>query len=106
MIRVIGVDPGSAATGWALVTSRGNAYSLEDSGVIRTGSGERSQRLARLDRSLEEIVARLEPGVAAVESSFSGLNPRTGHKLAEARGVVLAVLLTSSASFRLGVWPK
>lgn len=92
MSRVLGVDPGSAATGWAVVVGTGNRFSLEAAGVIRTGSGERSTRLASLGSALAEVVARHEPDTAAVESSFSGRNPRSGLALAESRGVILAVL--------------
>ncbi len=90
--RVLGIDPGSAATGWAVVRRNGNAYSLEESGVIRTGKGERPARLSRLSESLAEIVDRLKLEVAAVESGFTGVNPRSGLRLAESRGVILAVL--------------
>lgn len=91
-IRALGIDPGSAATGWALVCRSGNRYSLEDSGVIRTGKGTRPQRLACLDRKLAEILQRLDPEVAAVESPFTGSNPKSALRLAESRGVVLSVL--------------
>jgi crossover junction endodeoxyribonuclease RuvC len=91
-LTVLGIDPGSSATGWALLTSVGTRVEVEDYGVIRTGRGERSVRLASLDRRLVEIVERCRPDVAAVETSFSGRNPRSGLVLAESRGVVLAVL--------------
>ncbi len=90
--RVLGVDPGSAATGWALVTAEGNRFRVEDSGVIRTQSGERAQRLAILFQGFSSIIERVEPECAAVESGFSGKNPKSGLSLAESRGVLLAAL--------------
>ncbi|NIA11609.1 MAG: crossover junction endodeoxyribonuclease RuvC [Nitrospiraceae bacterium] len=92
MTRILGVDPGSAATGWALVRASGRQLEVEASGVIRTGSGERTERLARLERMFSDVVARLNPEQAAVESGFSGKHPRAGLMLAESRGVLLAVL--------------
>ncbi len=92
MIRVLGVDPGTAATGWALVNGEGNRYTLDEFGVIRTGSGDRPARLAVLDRGFSAVVERLQPDHAAVESSFSGRNPKASLSLAESRGVLLAVL--------------
>ncbi len=92
MIRVLGVDPGSAATGWALVSGEGNRFSLQEYGVIRTGPGDRPARLAVLDRRFTAVVERLMPDHAAVESSFSGRNPKASLSLAESRGVLLAVL--------------
>jgi crossover junction endodeoxyribonuclease RuvC len=91
-VRVLGVDPGSRATGWALVVADGNRYHLEDSGVVRPRGSEREQRLADLYRAMGEVVAACEPDCAAVESSFSGRNPKSGLALAECRGVILAAL--------------
>ena len=92
IVRILGVDPGSSATGWALVVSEGNRYRLETAGVVRPKGAHRHGRLADLQRRLEAVTADLNPDCAAVESSFSGLNPRSGLALAECRGVILAVL--------------
>jgi crossover junction endodeoxyribonuclease RuvC len=90
--RVLGIDPGSRATGWALVIAEGNRYRLERAGVVRPRGEFRHQRLADLQRRLAGVVSELAPDCAAVESSFSGLNPKSGLALAESRGVILAVL--------------
>lgn len=90
--RVLGVDPGSAATGWALVVAEGNRYHLEERGVLRPHGRDRAGRLADLDRRFSDLVARLVPDCSAVESPFTGINPRSGLALAECRGVLLAVL--------------
>ena len=82
-VRVLGVDPGSRATGWALLVAQGNRYHLESSGVVRPRGDARHRRLADLSRRFAEVVDRVAPDCAAVESSFSGLNPRTGLALAE-----------------------
>jgi crossover junction endodeoxyribonuclease RuvC len=90
--RVLGVDPGSSATGWALVVAEGNRYRLEAAGVVRPKGGDRVARLANLERRFAELLEGLRPDCAAVESSFSGRNPRSGLALAESRGVILAAL--------------
>jgi len=90
--RVLGVDPGSRATGWALVIAEGNKYHIESAGVVRPAGSSRPRRLADLQRRLASIVNDLAPDCAAVESSFSGINPKSGLALAESRGVILAVL--------------
>jgi len=92
VIRVLGVDPGSSATGWALITADGNRYRLEAHGVVRARGRQRAERLADLDRRFSEIVTRNVPDFAAVESSFSGRNPKSSLSLAECRGVILAAL--------------
>jgi len=91
-VRVLGIDPGSRATGWALVIANGNRYRLENSGVVRPRGDHRHGRLADLHCRLKSVVDELAPDCAAVESSFSGINPKTGLALAESRGVILAVL--------------
>ena len=91
-VRVLGVDPGSRATGWALVVAEGNRYRLEAAGVVRPRGDVREQRLADLHRAMREVVAACTPDCAAVESSFSGRNPKSGLALAECRGVILAAL--------------
>jgi crossover junction endodeoxyribonuclease RuvC len=90
--RVLGIDPGSRATGWALVVAEGNRYHLESSGVVRPRGAHRHGRLADLQRRLAAVIEDLAPDCAAVESSFSGLNPKSGLALAESRGVILAAL--------------
>ena len=91
-MRVLGVDPGSAVTGWALVAASGTRYSLEDAAALRCKGDDRSQRLADLHRRFAEVVARCRPDCAAVEMTFTGKSPRSGLALAESRGVLLAVL--------------
>ena len=91
-VRVLGIDPGSRATGWALVIAGGNRYRLDASGVLRPRGDDRHRRLADLHHRMVEMVARNEPDCVAVESAFSGVNPRSGLALAESRGVILAVL--------------
>jgi len=91
-LRVLGIDPGSRATGWGLVITEGSRYRLECAGVIRPRGDQRHRRLSDLHHRLTEIVQELAPDCAAVEASFSGLNPKTGLALAECRGVILAAL--------------
>ena len=99
-VRVLGVDPGSRATGWALVVAEGNRYHLESTGVIRPRGADRPMRLANLHHRLCELLLGLAPDAAAVESSFSGLNPKSGLALAESRGVILAALGSTGLEVR------
>jgi crossover junction endodeoxyribonuclease RuvC len=92
MLRVLGVDPGTRATGWALLVSEGNRSQLVSCGVIRPKGADRASRLADLDRRFSSVVDELGPDCAAVESGFTGRNPKSGLVLAESRGVVLAAL--------------
>ncbi len=92
MTRVLGIDPGSRATGWAVLEARGARLSLTASGVIRPRGGGRAERLAHLYGEVAAMVERERPDTAAVETPFSGINARSALALAESRGVILAAL--------------
>jgi crossover junction endodeoxyribonuclease RuvC len=91
-VRVLGIDPGTRATGWALVVSSGNQSRLESFGVVRPKGEDHPSRLADLDHRISGALAELSPDCAAVESGFTGRNPKSGLVLAESRGVILASL--------------
>lgn len=91
-LTVLGVDPGSAATGWAAVLATGNRYSLVDAGVLRPKGRDRPARLAALSEKFAAMLEMVRPDEAAIETAFTGRNPKSAIALAEARGVLLAVL--------------
>ena len=91
-MRVLGVDPGTRATGWALVIVEGNRSRLETCGVVRPKGADHATRLADLDRAFSAIIMETAPDCAAVESGFTGKNPKSALVLAESRGVLLAAL--------------
>jgi crossover junction endodeoxyribonuclease RuvC len=91
--RILGVDPGSLATGWGLLGGSAGRPTLLDCGIIRLPPARRLEgRLSRLCRELEAVVSRTAPTCAAVEAPYHGVDPRAALKLAQARGVILAVL--------------
>jgi len=92
VIRILGLDPGSRATGWGAIEAEGGRVRAVRYGVIRPRGGDRAALLADLGARLRELVTALEPDTAAVESPFAGVSPRSALALAESRGVVLAVL--------------
>lgn len=89
---ILGVDPGSHRTGFAVVRSKGRTLSVVDSGTIVLPSrDDLSRRLATLQERLEEILARHQPEAVAVEDLFTARNARSALALGQARGVILAV---------------
>ncbi|MBW3553276.1 MAG: crossover junction endodeoxyribonuclease RuvC [Gemmatimonadetes bacterium] len=90
-MKVLGVDPGTAATGYGVVVRKdGGAVSLVECGVIRTSAGEELPvRLREIRDGLAEVMERHRPDVVAVESIFYGKNVRSTVMLGHARGVVL-----------------
>ena len=92
-MRILGIDPGSRVAGWALVeVERGSVVALELGAWRVPGGRDRARSLAELAERAELFLAGRDPDVAAVESLFQHRNARAALVLAEARGVLLAVL--------------
>jgi crossover junction endodeoxyribonuclease RuvC len=88
---VLGVDPGTGATGYGVVETiaRGRLH-LVECGVIRTTAGSGlAARLHAVHRELAGLLARHRPDVLAVEEAFHARNARTTLVLGHARGVIL-----------------
>src|SRR5450830_1930750 len=91
-MKILGVDPGSRAAGWAVVDFAG-APVLVGAGVLRPPlTGSFAERLAFLHAALARVIAAERPDAAAVERVFSGVNPQSLISLGEARGVLLLAL--------------
>jgi crossover junction endodeoxyribonuclease RuvC len=94
-LKVLGVDPGTAATGYGVVV-RGDdgAVSLVECGVVRTrADAPLPERLREIHDAMGEVMDRHGPDVVAVESLFYGKNVRTTVMLGHTRG---AILLTAA----------
>ena len=92
---MLGIDPGTRATGYGLVERKGPGHLLIECGVIRPRStADLTERLVEIHLGLLELVDRLEPECVAIEGVFTGRNARTAMVLGHARGVlVLAAAL-------------
>ena len=94
--RILGIDPGSRATGYGVIEKKGNRVYYVTCGVIRLGDKYAfSDRLKIIFDSLCEVIAAHKPVVAAVEDVFVAANPRTALKLGHARGVAVMAALHS-----------
>lgn len=90
---ILGVDPGSIVTGWALVAGSPEHPCVVAAGVIRTNSRlPFADRLAAIQRGFVEVLAEHRPPLAAVEAPFHGVSASSALQLAHARGVILAAL--------------
>jgi len=89
-LLVLGIDPGSQATGWGLVEYKGGKMRLAAFGVIRSREKLMHRRLADLFRQLRSIMEEHRPDAVAVEAIFFARNAKSALVLGQARGVVLA----------------
>jgi crossover junction endodeoxyribonuclease RuvC len=95
---VLGVDPGTRATGYGFIERDGGRTRLLECGVIRPPKqADLATRLVEIHEGLLELVDRLEPDCVAIEGVFTGRNARTAMVLGHARGVlVLAAALRAA----------
>ena len=99
-MKVLGIDPGTAITGYGLVTEdeSGQIGALEF-GVITTPAGmPLEQRLLIIHDELKKLILFHRPDTAAVEKLFFQRNVRTAISVGQARGVVLLALAEADIS--------
>ena len=90
-MRVLGIDPGFATTGFGVVERAGGRLRPIAFGAIRTDPGAtQAQRLAELRRELAEVITTHRPEATAVERLFFNANVRTAIAVGQASGVALA----------------
>lgn len=101
-MRIIGIDPGLATTGWAVLDFDGREVrDLIDYGVVETRKGlDSGSRLGEIYSDLIEICKDFKPEIAGIETLIFCNNAKTAMKVGEARGVALLAL----NSCDVGVW--
>jgi crossover junction endodeoxyribonuclease RuvC len=88
-MRVIGVDPGNAVTGFGVVERRGSLQCLGAGAVRGRGSVPRPQRLATIYHKLLELLDHYAPDVMSLERSFVAINVQSAFALGEARAAAM-----------------
>lgn len=90
---VLGVDPGTAITGFGLVREEEEGLTLVEYGVITTTADQPlPERLQVIYQGLAKVTRQHQPQQAAVEELFFSRNVRTALSVGHARGVVLLAL--------------
>ena len=106
-LRVLGIDPGTAVTGYGVVepsATIGRPGRLVECGVIRTDPKQKIwSRLEALYEGVSELIARHRPTAVAVETVFYGKNARSTLTLGHARGVIL--LAAARAGLEIAEFP-
>jgi crossover junction endodeoxyribonuclease RuvC len=87
---VLGIDPGTASTGYGVVESTGSRLHALEDGVIETAPGIRlERRLTDIHERICELIEAHRPDAIAIEELYFGANVRTAFAVGQARGVVL-----------------
>jgi crossover junction endodeoxyribonuclease RuvC len=89
-LLILGIDPGTAITGYGLIRAERNRLAPIDYGTLRTRAGEDTAvRLSVLYSQLSALIKTTAPDVVAVEQLFFNTNVTTALAVGQARGVIL-----------------
>ncbi|MFQ6002401.1 MAG: crossover junction endodeoxyribonuclease RuvC [Candidatus Zixiibacteriota bacterium] len=98
---ILGVDPGSIATGYGLIKSKNQKNVLIDCGVIRTDSKKPlPEKLRQIFEGLSRIIAKKHPDELAIEETFYSKNAKSALVMGQVRGVAIL----SAACAKIPVW--
>lgn len=89
-LRILGIDPGLATIGYALLDKETNHFEVLEYGVIKTSADKDDiERLEIIHRNIEALIKEFEPEQMAVEELFFNKNVKTAISVGQARGVIL-----------------
>jgi crossover junction endodeoxyribonuclease RuvC len=92
-MRILGIDPGSLATGFGVVERVENALVHVVHGTIRPPRGaDLAQKLGIIHREIVRVIEEHRPDAAVIERVFVSANPNSAIVLGQARGAALAAL--------------
>ena len=92
-MRILGIDPGIQITGYSILDTNNDNYTVVASGSIRTVKESGIQnRLSEIFHDIISICKMYEPDTASIEELFFFKNQKTIIPVAQARGVILAAL--------------
>ena len=92
----LGIDPGTATTGYGVVREVNNRLETIAYGCIRTTpAASAAQRLLNIKEDLKKLLAKYKPAEVAVEQLFFNTNTKTAMSVGQARGVIIATVAES-----------
>ena len=97
---VIGIDPGTATTGYGVVRedSQGELHELTHGVVTTPSDWDEPRRLLSIYQRLREIVEKYQPQSCAVENIYFQRNVKTAMRVGQGRGAALIAIATSQLS--------
>ena len=96
-MRWLGIDPGLKTTGFGVIEIEGQRLRYISSGIIESGSIDLGlpNRLGTLYSGVQEVLLTYQPDAAAIEEIFLNVNPRSTLMLGQARGAVIAAMVST-----------
>ena len=91
---ILGIDPGTMAMGYGLITVKGNTVSLLELGVLKPGKIKDSyKKLQLIFNTVSGLITKYQPTDFAIEAPFFGKNVQSMLKLGRAQGVAIAAAM-------------
>ncbi len=92
-MMILGIDPGTATTGFGIVKKNDENYEFVDAGIIATKAHLKiEERLVQIANDLEDLIHQHKPSLVGIEEVFFTSNAKTAISVAQARGVCLYLL--------------
>lgn len=96
-MKIIGIDPGIAITGWGIINHTSGQCRAVSFGCIKTKAEDSPEsRLILIYKAIKKIVRKHHPDQAAIEKLFFNTNAKTAFSVGEARGVTLLALASEN----------
>ncbi|MCC7356433.1 MAG: crossover junction endodeoxyribonuclease RuvC [Candidatus Doudnabacteria bacterium] len=91
-MTILGIDPGTATTGFGVIKKHGNSWQVVDFGVISTNKTlTDAERLCIIADDLTALIKKHKPARIGVEKLFFATNQKTAITVAQARGIALLI---------------
>lgn len=97
---ILGLDPGTATTGYGLIKTNNKNFEVVEWGLIETDKeSDPGKRLINIYKKMKDVLNEHSPNVVAIEKLFFATNAKTAMRVGQAHGV----LLFCAAEFKLNV---
>ena len=92
-MKILGIDPGTADTGYGVIEVKGASCKKVDFGTIKTkASEEMGDRLVHIHKEIQKLAKEFKPNLAVIEDLFFFRNAKSVMAVSQARGVVICAL--------------
>ncbi len=102
-MRILGIDPGTRISAYAIVEKNKNKFTLIHCGAVKTPAKvkDHSIKLGYIYGKLDEVIREFTPEVLSIESAFYGKNAQSLVKLGRVQGVVLALAMQHKLPYKM-----
>lgn len=89
-MRILGLDPGTATTGYSIIDKKNSSIQILDFGLIETDkNGDAGVRLVVIFEELEKLISKYKPDCLSIERLFFATNAKTVMRVGQALGVMI-----------------